>query len=238
VGAGAVTVHLLVLPEALAGETVNVGGEPYRHLFRARRLAVGDRLRLADGRGAARWATVASVDRREARLTLGEAAPANDPARRLTLLVAPPRPERTAWLVEKATELGVAAIRFLAAERAVRGLDGRALGRLARVAAAALEQCGGATLPELSGPHPLAALPGLLAAGGEAFYLHPVGTAALPAAGAAPVAVLVGPEGGWSDAELAALAASGARPAALGTRILRVETAAVAAAARLLPGSA
>jgi 16S rRNA (uracil1498-N3)-methyltransferase len=224
--------NLLVAPYELDAETVRVEGERYRHLFRARRLAVGEAVRLVDGRGRARWAAVEQVDRRGADLRLGETAPASDPSRAVTLLVAVPRPERAAWLVEKATELGVRAVRFVECERGVRGADARLLERLARVAASALEQCGGATLPELSGPHRAAELPALLA-GGSA-VLHPAAEESLASLRAEVTTVLVGPEGGWTPAELATFEGAGARRARLGERVLRVETAAVAAAALLL----
>jgi 16S rRNA (uracil1498-N3)-methyltransferase len=230
------TPNLLVGAAELSGAEVVVEGEPYRHLFRARRLDRAARLRLVDGAGRARWAEVIAIDRQRAVLRLLDAAPAHDPARRIELLVAMPRPERAAWLVEKATELGVAAVRFLASERSVRDVDGRGLERLRRVAASALEQCGGARLPDLSGPHELAALPGMLPAGTALWLLDPGAGAPLPGAGEGAAAVLVGPEGGWSSAEADALAAAGARRVTLGERILRVETAAVAAAVRLLLG--
>ncbi len=223
--------NLLVTPAELAGEQVVVTGAAYRHAFRARRLTVADRLRVVDGAGGARWAEVAAIDRHHAVVRLLAAAPSHDPARRVELLVAAPRPERAAWLVEKATELGVAAVRFLASERAVRGVDDKALARLGRVAAAALEQCGGARLPDLSGPHAAAelALPA-----GAAYLLDPEAATPLPVGSGTPVAVLVGPEGGWTAAEVAAFVARGAAPVRLGERQLRVETAAVVAAALLL----
>ncbi|HXT19180.1 MAG TPA: RsmE family RNA methyltransferase [Thermoanaerobaculia bacterium] len=221
-------------PAELAGELVVVEGDAYRHLFRARRLERHARLRLVDGEGRARWAEVAALDRKRAELRLLDGAPSNDPSRRVELFVAAPRPERAAWLVEKATELGVAAVRFVAAERAVRGVDGKALARLRRVAAAALEQCGGARLPLLSGPHAIAELPAQLAAGMSLFVLDPAARTSLPAYGDGAAAVLVGPEGGWTDAEIESLRAAGAVPVSLGERVLRVETAAVAAASLLL----
>ncbi len=230
------TSNLLVSPAELAGERVMVEGEPYRHLFRARRLATDARLRLVDGEGRARWAEVAAIDRRHAELRLLDPAPAHDPARRIELFVAAPRPERAAWLVEKATELGVAAVRFVASQRAVRGVDEKSLARLRRIAGAALEQCGGARLPVLSGPHDLGELPQLLDPRSAAYLLDPGTTAQLLAGGAGPAALLVGPEGGWSDGEAAALAAAGALRVRLGERVLRVETAAIAAAALLLIG--
>jgi 16S rRNA (uracil1498-N3)-methyltransferase len=225
--------NLLVTPAELAAETLRVEGERYRHLFRARRLAAGEPIRLVDGEGGARWAAVEGMDRRGAVLRLGGAAPAADPVRPVTLLVAVPRPDRAAWLVEKATELGVVAVRFLDADRGVRGLDAKLLARLERVAASALEQCGGARLPELSGPHPTAEVPRLLG-GAPAVALAPGGAHPLSSLQARTEVVLVGPEGGWSAAELAGFGAAGVPTATLGERVLRVETAAVAAGALLL----
>jgi len=228
--------NLVVSPAELAAERVVVEGEPYRHLFRARRLVAAERLRLVDGEGRARWAEVVEIDRRRAELRPLGPAPSHDPARRVELLVAAPRPERAAWLVEKATELGVAAVRFLASERAVRGVDGKSLARLGRIAVAALEQCGGARLPALSGPHAIDELGRLLSADTVPYLLDPAAAAPLPAGGDVAAAVLVGPEGGWTDDEVAALATAGATRARLGGRVLRVETAAIAAAVLLLTG--
>lgn len=230
--------NLLVTPEELAGDRVVVTGDAYKHLFRARRLEREARLRLVDGEGRARWAEVAAIDRARAELRLLDAAPAADPARRVELLVATPRPERAAWLVEKASELGVAAVRFLASERSVRGVDAKGLLRLRRVAGAALEQCGGARLPELSGPHPLAGVASLVPGEATLLLLDPWAGTAMPVADGPSVAVLVGPEGGWSGEEREALASAGAQPVRLGERVLRVETAAIAAAALLLVPSA
>jgi 16S rRNA (uracil1498-N3)-methyltransferase len=227
--------NLLVAPAELAAPTLRVEGDRYRHLFRARRLALGAVLRLVDGEGQARRAVVTAIDRHGADLTLGEPLAGEEPAPAVTLWVAMPKPERAAWLVEKATELGVVAVRFLAVERAVRSPAARELERLRRVAAAALEQCGGARLPAIDGPHELAALARLL--GGEpAAFLDPA--AELPLAKVAPgiAAVLVGPEGGWTPTERETLVGAGLTGARLGERTLRVETAALAAAALLLLG--
>ena len=227
---------LILAPAAFARDEARVEGDAYRHLFRARRLGVGDRLRVVDGAGAARWAEVAALDRRSGLLRLLEPAPAAEPAYRLELLVATPKPERASWLVEKATELGAAAVRFVASERSPRSLGGGSRERLLRVAAAAVEQCGRSRVPEVTGVHPWAEVPALLAELPDRWFLH-----TRPAAGAgswrregAAGAVLIGPEGGWTDAEAEALRALGARPVWLGDRVLRVETAAVVAAAAAL----
>jgi len=232
-----VSITLVLAPESFAAAEATVEGDAYRHLFRARRLAVGDRLRVVDGAGAARWAEVAAVGRRAGTLRLLDAAPSHEPAYRLELLVATPKRDRAATLVEKATELGVAAVRFLASERSPRDLGTGTLERLRRVAVAAVEQCGRARVPELSGVHAWEELPRLLD-GAEDRWLLDTGGAPGDGEpwrrGGGPGAVLIGPEGGWSAPETAELVERGCRPVWLGERVLRVETAAVVAAAAVL----
>lgn len=226
-------ITLLVDPEVFQDDEAVVEDDTYRHLFRARRLAVGDRLRAVDGEGRARWGEIAEVGRRRAVVTLGAPAPANEPAYRLTLVVAALRPERASWLVEKATEVGVAAVRFLASERAPRRYGEGQIERWRRVAAAAVEQCHRARRPEVSGVHAWEELPELVAGTEERWFLDlEGGRLGVPDAGSG--VVLVGPEGGWSDIERDELVRLGVAPVGLGPRVLRVETAAVVAAARLL----
>ncbi|HEX4956053.1 MAG TPA: RsmE family RNA methyltransferase [Thermoanaerobaculia bacterium] len=220
---------LLVSPGELGAAEVAVEGEPYRHLFRAARLAVGDPLRVVDGAGRAREGRVIDVDRKRGRVALGEELPSLEPTLALELLVASPRPQRASWLVEKATELGVVAVRFLTTERSVRELGAGQRGHLEKVARSAVEQCGRARCPEISGPHAWAELPRLL--GGFESRLHLDFGHPPPIPGPGPrLALLVGPEGGWTEAERRALLELGNRPAGLGERALRVETAALAAA--------
>jgi 16S rRNA (uracil1498-N3)-methyltransferase len=230
------SVTLLVDPARWEGAEVEVTGDAYRHLFRARRLAAGDRLRVVDGRGRARWGEIAAVERARAKVRLGEAAPAHEPAVGLDLLVPTLRPERAAWLVEKATEVGVAAIHFLHTERAPRTFGAGTLGRLGRVAAAAVEQCGRSLCPEVSGVHDWKAIAALTAGVPRRFVLDTeAGDAVrppLPAAGTgARSALLIGPEGGFSETERRELAAAGWTPVGMGPRVLRTETAAVVGAA-------
>lgn len=204
---------------------------------------MGERLRLTDGAGRARWGEVTAVDRTAGTVRLAEPAPLHLPAGRVELLVAAPEKSRASWLVEKATELGVAAVRFLDTARTPREWGPGTARRLERVAAAALEQCHGSRLPELTGTHPWSDLLGLLApTAAAARWLLDTGEETTPGTALAldrspspaGTAVLVGPEGGWTDDERAALAALGCRPVTLGPTTLRTETAAIAAAALLL----
>jgi 16S rRNA (uracil1498-N3)-methyltransferase len=238
-GAGGAEVGGTGVIGAEAGGTLTLAGDVYRHLFRARRVAVGERLRLTDGAGRARWGEVAAVDRATATVRLAGPAPLHEPAGRVELLVAAPEKARASWLVEKATELGVAAVRFLDTARTPREFGGGTVRRLERVAAAALEQSHGSRLPELSGTHPWSDLPALVAAAApSARHLLDTGDQAAPGAALlldpAGTVVLVGPEGGWTGPERTDLAALGCRAITLGPTTLRTETAALAAAARLL----
>jgi 16S rRNA (uracil1498-N3)-methyltransferase len=238
-------ITLLVDPDRFAGAELTVEGDAHHHLFRVRRTEVGERIRLVDGRGRARWAQVVRVDRKSAALSLldGEAgeAPAHEPDFALHLLVPTLRPERAAWLVEKGTEVGVFAFHFYQSERAPRTFGAGALERLVRVAAGAVEQCHRSRLPEITGPCSWGEVEALTANFSAArWILDPAAGALglprgrrsgdLPGAGA----LLIGPEGGWTAAERAALAAAGWAAAGLGERILRIETAAVVGAASLL----
>lgn len=231
-------ITLLVSPEEWNAAEIAVEGEAYRHLFRARRAEVGDSVRLVDGLGNARAGRIVRIDRKAGwiePLEPMEALPGNEPALRLTLLVPTLRPERASWLVEKATELGVAAIRFLHTERAPRDFGSGTLDRLRRVAVSALEQCHGATLPTIDGPHGWSDLARLAEGVAERWVLDPAGEAGLDLnREARTAALLVGPEGGLTEGERNGARSLGFRPVTLGSRILRIETAAVAGAALAL----
>jgi len=227
-------ITLLADPGSFHAGEVRVEGEPYRHLFRARRLAVGDPVRVVDGRGRARWAEVARVDKTMAVLRLGEAAPVNEPELRLDLLVPTCRPERASWLVEKATELGVTSIRFLQTERAPREFGEGTISRLRRVASAALEQCHGSRLPEITGPHEWRELSALTDSAGERWVLDTEAETTGWGFTGSSGALLIGPEGGWSPGERRHLADAGWKPVGLGPRVLRLETAAIVGVAQLL----
>lgn len=214
---------------------LTVEGDAYRHLFRARRIGIGERLRVVDGEGRARWGEVIQVGRSSALVELAEPAAPNEPRLRLEVLVATLRPERASWLVEKATELGAGAIRFLNTERGPRSFGAGTADRLRRVAIAAVEQCHRAHCPEVTGPHPFAEVATLATAAGHRWLLDPTAPSPPPVTPPSPMeSLLVGPEGGWSPAELETLEAAGWERISLGPRTLRIETAVLAGAALLL----
>ena len=204
------------------------------------RLQPGAALTLFDGRGGEWDAQVLRMGRREVAVRIGEF---HDVSRELplavTLAVGMPANERMDALVEKACELGVAAIQPLVCERSVLRLDGERAERKREhwqaQAVAAAEQSGRTRVPRIGRPLRLAEwLPTLGARPGPRWLLSPAGARPLPAAAAAaPVLLLSGPEGGLSPAEEDAARAKGFQAVQLGARVLRAETAPLAALAVL-----
>ncbi|SRR6266700_3115992 len=236
--------RLFVLAERWREPHAVVEGEAHRHLARVLRARAGDTLTLFDGQGHEVDAVVVAVERQRTTLALGTprtAAPAA--GARVVLLQSLARGERMDWIVQKATELGVAEIVPVAAERSVARLSAReAPARRARwekIAREAARQCGRADVPIIADPIPLSAAlerwRGEKRDTGAAFVLwegsqgHPL--RATLAADARDVALLIGPEGGFTDAEVALAQSTGFQVAGLGPRILRVETAAIVAVA-------
>jgi 16S rRNA (uracil1498-N3)-methyltransferase len=228
------TTSLLLSPEELDRDELEIGGDRYRHLFRARRQRVGDRIRVVDGQGRARWARVARVDRKVACLELVEDAPGNEPEIWLELFVVPPKPQRLTWLVEKSTEVGVSAIRLIHSTRGPRSYGAGTLDRLRRVASAAVVQSHRSLVPEISGVHDWQELAALTSKAEFSWTLDPSAERSPETQVAGPASLLVGPEGGWDEQERKDMEAIGCLALALGPRILRTETAAVVGSALLL----
>jgi len=221
--------RLIVETLPAAGSACRVEGEEAAHA-RARRLAVGDAVVLVDGSGREAAGRATRIDRGFVDVEVEQVrAAAPDALPPIHLLVAAVRSERLSWIAEKATELGAARLTLVSSERTQSFRANEALGpRLARVVREAAKQAEASRWPEIAGPVVLRdALRG--EAAGTRLVLDSRGEpfpAALPAA---PVALLVGPEGGWTDAELSDALAQGWIGASLAAGKLRAETAAVAA---------
>lgn len=220
---------VFVSREEWGSDRVELEGASYHHLFRAARLAVGESLRVADGAGSARLGVVERVTRAQAEIALGAEVPGNEPRVEIQLLVVAPKKPRAEWLVEKATELGVGAVRLLRSDRGPRSYGEGAFERLHRIARSAAEQCARARVPLITGMHEADEVEGFLRGSAAAFVLDPSGPRLAPSTSAESISLLIGPEGGWTSAEVAAFESLGVRRAGLGPRILRVETAAIAA---------
>jgi len=250
---GALRLHVAADGVALApGAVLALPGPAAAHV-KVRRLQPGATVRLFDGGGGDWPAVVQSISREGVQVRLADAPippPAAELPAPLAIAFGMPANERMDALVEKATELGVAALWPLMTERSVLRLQGeRAERRRAHwqaVAAAACEQCGRARVPTV---HAVRSLPDWL---GDVTPVRDVGganrapgparwmlstepeaprlTDAVPAQGALLVS---GPEGGFSPAEREALRGAGFAAVSLGPRILRADTAPLAALAWL-----
>lgn len=234
------TLRLCVPGPLRGGEPLALPPEAARHV-QVRRLQPGDALVLFDGAGGEWAAQVLSMGRREVTVQPGRHDPVDrELPLRVTLAVGMPANERMDWLVEKATELGAASIQPVTTARSVVKLAGeRAAKRQAHwqaIAVAACEQCGRNRVPPVHAPLALADwLRGAPAAGQRLLLSLRDGSQPLrqAAGGASQVWVLHGPEGGLTAQEEDAALAAGFVPASLGTRVLRAETASVAALAVL-----
>ena len=218
----------------IVGDRAVLTGDEVRHLTSVMRAAVGDEVTLFDGSGAEFSARVAAIRKGAVELSISERREiSRELSLSLTLVVALPKGERQKWLVEKATELGVTRIVPLVTERGVAQPVESALDRLRRAVIEASKQCGRNQLLKIEPAVPatefFAAAPKSAARYIADLSGQPLG--ALDFSRCDEILAAIGPEGGFTPAELAAATSSGWQAVSLGSRILRVETAAVALAA-------
>jgi len=217
------------------GERVALQGSAATHITRVLRLRPGDALTLFNGHGGEYAASLAEARGGRLSVAVGEAQPIErESALGLTLAQGVSRGERMDLVVQKATELGVGGIAPVFTERSVVRLSApqaaRKLEHWRAIAVGACEQSGRNRLPQLSAPVPLADFLKATTPGTR-LLLSPAGAVRiqdLPRPAAA-VTVLIGPEGGLTEAERAAAVVAGFTPVRLGPRVLRTETAAIAA---------
>ena len=227
------------VPGAAPGARLALPEHAAHHAREVLRLRSGAQVRVFDGKGAEFEARLDEVTRRTVFACLGGAiAPRAESPLRLVLAVSPLKGDRMELVVQKATELGVAGIwpvvtfrTDAAARPALHGSRGE---RWERVAAGAAEQCGRAVVPEVAPTTTLDELVARAFDGHRVVLLETPGHAPLTSLAidvAGPLLLLVGPAGGFEPGEAEALRAAGFVAASLGPRILRAETAAVAAVA-------
>lgn len=227
--------RLRIVVDALPaeGESCRIGGDEAAHAS-ARRLRRGDAVVLIDGSGREAVGRVTGLAGKGRGLDVAVESVTEamrDPAPEITLAVAAVRAERLAWVAEKATELGVARLVIVASERTQRFRAGDAVARrLERVVREAAKQSERARWPAIDGPIPLVDYLRREAAR-HRFVLDSRGETFPAALAPAPAALLVGPEGGWSEADLGAALSAGWIVASLAAGLLRAETAAVSALA-------
>jgi len=222
-------------------------GAEHHHLARVLRFQPGDEVTIVDGEGGRGVFRIVEIGKRETRCELLELG-ARDAPPRVAIELAPcvTRAQRMDWLVEKATELGAAAISPVLSERSIvkpKAADSEAHAeRWERLAIAAMKQSRRASKPKIAAPQRLAPFLASRAHGSRLIVPWERARAGAlaghlrtrPLRDGERLTLLVGPEGGLSDAEVAAIAAAGGEIVSLGGAILRAETAAVALLAILL----
>jgi len=221
----------------LNGAEVQLAKAEARHASQSRRLRPGDAVILFDGQGTEAGGEIAAVSRSgvHVRILKTWARPRLRPA--VTLAVAMPKGPRQDVLVEKCTELGIAGLWPIQTDRSVSEVSDHRLDKWRRTAIEAAKQSGQAWLPVLS---PLRRLSEALAesTGFDRLFIAVPNTQSpsrwVPdVSEVESVLGLIGPEGGWTESELAVCADRGCRAISLGPNTLRIETAAIAFAALL-----
>ncbi|HKT71254.1 MAG TPA: 16S rRNA (uracil(1498)-N(3))-methyltransferase [Steroidobacteraceae bacterium] len=232
--------RLFVEEPLAAGSRRELAGAAANHVRRVLRARIGDSLTLFDGRGGEFAATVAEIHRNTVSVSVGEhRAIERESVLQLTLAQGISRGERMDWVIQKATELGVSRIVPVLTERSVVRLEESRAEKKARhwhgIAVGACEQSGRNRVPSVAEPIELRNYLGACAETGARVLLAPDATLRLgdhectfPS-----MTMLLGPEGGLSASEQEAAIAAGFRPARLGPRVLRTETAAIAALAAI-----
>ena len=227
-----------------AGAALSLPEGTARHV-QVLRLQPGHGITLFNGQGGEWDATITRMGRSDVDVTLGAHRPdEREAGRAVQLALGMPANERMDWLVEKATELGAASLQPLHTSRSVLRLAGERAEKKQKhwqsVAVAACEQCGGNRVPAVATVQDIAAwLKALPPADPQAPVLRcllslapgsvPLASALIDLPATAPVCFLSGPEGGLSPAEETLALAHGFVPVTLGPRVLRAETAALAA---------
>lgn len=225
----------LFFVEEIRRERAEVRGEAARHLSQVLRVEPGQVYEISDNRSLY-LAEVETAHKQLVSFRVVEALPPRPLEPEITLLAALVKFDHFEWMIEKATELGVARIVPVAADRSEKGLERAAVGRVERwrrIALEASQQCRRMTRPEVEAVMPFAAA--IECAGDRRVMLDEQGGRPVLDAvrGLDPIVLLAGPEGGWTERERDAAVRRGWSGVSLGPLILRAETAVLAALAAI-----
>jgi 16S rRNA (uracil1498-N3)-methyltransferase len=220
----------------ITGDRVTLDGQEAHHLLHVMRAKVGERITLFDGSGAECVAEISKCGRSDVETRVLERREVDrELPFTLVIGVSLPKGDRQKWLVEKLTELGVTELVPLTTERGVAQPTDSALERLARSVIEAAKQCGRNRLMQITPPQTLNdwVTNAKSTPDSRRLIAHPDGKSlpSLDLATPLPTLLAIGPEGGFTDTEVAAALAHGWQSVHLGQRILRIETAAAALAA-------
>lgn len=223
------------------GDRVTLDGDEGRHAVVVKRVRPGEQVALTDGAGTTAVVTVAGTDKASLTGTVDEVRVTDPETPRVVVVQAIPKGDRGELAVEMLTEVGVDVIVPWAASRCVAVWRGeraeKSLAKWRSTAREAAKQARRSWFPEVREPVGLDEVVALLQNASVPVVLHEAASgplANIPVPGRGEIVIVVGPEGGISDEELAAFAAVGAEPVRLGSSVLRTSTAGVAATAALL----
>lgn len=217
------------LETATAGDTIALPADQAKHLTGSRRLRTGARVEVFDAAGRHATAELVEVDGGwTLRLAETPQPPAITTAGRLTVYAAVPKGPRADWMVEKLAELGVGGFVPLLTSRSVVKPGNGKVARWRRLAAEAAKQSHAAMPLDVADPRDLAAA---IADVREPAVVLTTERPGAPLVTLRPLALFIGPEGGWTMEELDRFLSAGVSPATLGPSVLRVETAAICGAA-------
>ncbi len=218
----------------LPGETLRLDAEAAHHTVVVLRLTIGQPLVLFNGDNCVYAATITAITRKEVTVQIDSAELMDkESSCQIHLAQALVKDDRMEWIIQKAVELGVTGIVPLSSERCSVKLSNDALQKKyrqwRRIIISACEQCGRNTIPgiqDVQGLINFIKKPSAV----DNYMLHPGGSASWRNYRfSTNIGLLIGPEGGFSDNEVMSLHAHGCKPLMLGSRVLRAETAAVAA---------
>ena len=234
--------HRFIVDEGPLEGLVALSQEESEHAARVLRLLPGDPVELIDGRGHVVSAAIEQVGKRAVTASVTGACADRESPVSLTVYIGCPKGEKLELIAQKLTELGARAVCPVVMERSVaRGerFESR-MARLQRIVREAVKQCGRGLIPELTMPlkwddvlarlkeHELSLIPWEEMRDGRLIDIYRMRPAAKD------IALIIGPEGGMTEGEVSAAQAASAMPVTLGPRILRAETAAIAAASAVM----
>lgn len=226
--------------EFSGGDTARITGADAVHIRRSLRMKPGEELVVCNGRGTDYTCRIAGFEGEDVLLAvLFEAPTCSEPSVAVTLYQGLPKGDKMEWIIQKAVELGVAAIVPVATARSIVRLDGKEekkRERWQRIAAEAAGQCGRGLIPPVSVPLTWKEALAAMAQENAVVFYEGGGAPLRQLAGPETTAlsIVVGPEGGFAPEEIAALEDAGVRTATLGPRILRCETAPLAALSAIM----
>ena len=216
----------------ITGGLISLPDAEAQHAVRVMRVQVGDEVELFDGKGHQSQGIITAIKRNQCECEAAASSSiSREPSTRVDLGIALPKPDRAKELIERLTELGVHSVTPLLAQRSQRPPSASLLEKLSRAVVEACKQCGRNHLMEIRSTQSADEF-FRDSDGGNKLIAHPSAESVRLASiqRDQPCIAAVGPEGGWTDEEVESARSHGFRPLSLGSRIYRIETAAVAIA--------